>query len=525
MRGTLAALVLAALLFGAGGFLLLNAYQNGRSAVISTNQLAAKIKQDFTARNSPLFTLSPEEIRRSRAANELSEPASALPHFQKYPYAEISELFNYSKSCAQIPTLPANSELRKALVWQQFVCKNISSLPPNFFESAPYMHPAGESFVRRAVWLNVDEFKSTEWLLGHLKFAHVLENLCGPDADCQNQLPLKQLTPSASADNLRSILSGDTIAETDKYVLILNRSNQTESYANYLVYSRESWQNYLNGATLRTLPGGSQNCLLQDGQLCWAKNEVKSEKDYAKIVSLLAVGLLILASLLLFQIIRRNISQKRATQRQKFILQMLTHEIRTPATSLTLSLETLRREFDTLPFDSQNAFLRMCDQTQKLSRVIEASKQYLMSDVGANSVQLVAQRVDSINSCLESILERYENRITVTPLVSDRPANIDRYWLELCLTNLVDNALAHGQPPIEVTMRDDEENLILEVKDAGQIWTANLEELALPFKKSNNSQGLGLGLVLVRKIAGAMGGELTVSQRPTIFSLKLKDLT
>jgi hypothetical protein len=505
-------LALAAALMGTGGIVFWQDYKGSLELQNFPQSIISQLRIDFQSSHSPISTLNTEEIRQSREHKELVDPTLILPHTQKYNFKSISAIFRYAETCKNSPLQKVPEELSKIVIWHEFLCGFRKSLPLGFFESQPYMHPNGESFAQLAVDRKISPFDSIEGAQHHRKYFHVLEN----------DLIIDGI--EIQANDLKNILNGEPFFQSSRQTFISKSDNHLDSSTTYAIYSSIDWNQYLLNKPLRTTTKVTKNCILREGNVCWVKSESMTIKQKLRLVVLFLSGLILLAGTLIVQIIRRNIYQNRSREKQKFILQMLTHEIRTPATSLVLSLETLRREFDSLPPDSQEAFLRICDQTQKLTRLIEASKQYLMSDV-AGSIQFKLCPVSSLNSWLGSILEKYENEILFQPLKKDRGGNIDLYWLEICVNNLVINAISHGLSPVIVSIQYNEQSkqLSIVVQDQGKL-TQKLEEVLVPFHKSDSSSGLGLGLLLVQKIIRAMGGDLQLNPSPTTFSLILKDV-
>jgi signal transduction histidine kinase len=105
--------------------------------------------------------------------------------------------------------------------------------------------------------------------------------------------------------------------------------------------------------------------------------------------------------------------------------------------------------------------------------------------------------------------------------------------LQQVLRNLVVNAIDYGSPdlPIHVLLAGDQNDIALEVKNRGPaIETANLDQIFDPLKRGlgrvnreDAESGLGLGLFIVREIATAHGGEVTVrsGKEETVFTVRL----
>ena len=106
---------------------------------------------------------------------------------------------------------------------------------------------------------------------------------------------------------------------------------------------------------------------------------------------------------------------------------------------------------------------------------------------------------------------------------------IDPDRLVQLLGNLVGNAVRYGAPgrPVQISVNGDDD-LHLSVQNEGE--PIPLEQQALLFdamvrgQSERNAEGVGLGLFIVRAIAEAHGGEVTVqssSDAGTCFSVRL----
>jgi signal transduction histidine kinase len=95
----------------------------------------------------------------------------------------------------------------------------------------------------------------------------------------------------------------------------------------------------------------------------------------------------------------------------------------------------------------------------------------------------------------------------------DDEAPLDPGRVEQVVSNLVANALAHGEAgtPVAVTVRGEAEALWLEVASRGAtIPPHRLPTLFEPFHPSDAPGGLGLGLFIVDQVARAHGGSAAV---------------
>lgn len=85
-------------------------------------------------------------------------------------------------------------------------------------------------------------------------------------------------------------------------------------------------------------------------------------------------------------------------------------------------------------------------------------------------------------------------------------------------SNLLNNALQHGAPPVTITLSAMPDGWLTEVADAGAgIPPAEFERAIAPFVRldaARGGSGVGLGLTIAQRFAAAEGGELSLAQAP-----------
>lgn len=121
------------------------------------------------------------------------------------------------------------------------------------------------------------------------------------------------------------------------------------------------------------------------------------------------------------------------------------------------------------------------------------------------------------------------DRVIKTMLDLEEPVICDGKRIAQLLSNLLGNALTHGQAdtPVIVTATSSGGEFVLSVANNGKkIPDIALERLFQPFSRGSgkqNNQGLGLGLYITSQIAEAHGGkiEVTSTDEETVFTLRM----
>jgi two-component system, OmpR family, osmolarity sensor histidine kinase EnvZ len=88
--------------------------------------------------------------------------------------------------------------------------------------------------------------------------------------------------------------------------------------------------------------------------------------------------------------------------------------------------------------------------------------------------------------------------------------------LQRLVTNLLENAVKHGAPPVQAEVLRDGDRVVLHVTDRGA-GIVDPQRMLKPFERGDASRGkagAGLGLAVVARIVARHGGELVIDQAP-----------
>ena len=199
-------------------------------------------------------------------------------------------------------------------------------------------------------------------------------------------------------------------------------------------------------------------------------------------------------------------------ERQRLFIGGVTHEFKTPLTTVILNADTLQNAcMDEEERQTALSYIeRQCKwlerMTQKLLKLITLKQDI---ELKPSSVPQLFERVE------ESMAETLRQRDT--RLISECKLNtlsMDADLMQSVLINLVDNASKASAPGQAVTMRAYDD--VIEVSDNGiGIPESELARITEPFyvvdkSRSKKLGGSGLGLALVKEIISAHGAELEI---------------
>jgi two-component system osmolarity sensor histidine kinase EnvZ len=200
----------------------------------------------------------------------------------------------------------------------------------------------------------------------------------------------------------------------------------------------------------------------------------------------------------------RQLEQDRAV-----LLAGVSHDLRTPLARLRIGVEMAARD------DAMRA--GMVGDIEEMDRIVGQFLEFARGD------QEVALERRDPNEIVAACVERYARsgrdvRFVPAPCppVALRPTAFSRL-----VGNLLDNAVAHGAPPVEVSTAVAGGSFALDVADRGPgIPPEDVERLKQPFTRASTARtnaagvaGAGLGLAIVDRIARLHGGRFELLPR------------
>lgn len=383
------------------------------------------------------------------------------------------------------------------------------------FQEAPVVSPLGASFVKTAAgWIDAKDRKA--FMAARRDGLHALElaEVAGEPGATPEQIFLGEL----DFTGLDAFAKGVGRFVSDKRLWVLLES--TRQSVSYRVYPLESIRSALAGRGV-DVRSADRSCEFAVGKVCLLISEQRRLEARALAVGLMGLFILALGLVAVLWRSRADL-RKRFERDRQTLLETLAHELRHPVTSIRLSLEAFRGQFDRLSEGAQDEFLRMCDQTARLRRLVEMSRQYVRVDGPNGEVfSFASEPIESLNDLASEICRPYLDRIAFEPLENDRSTRLDTYWFSLCATNLIKNALMHGEKPVVARLKLDGARFAFQVLDAGPVPRASLKDLVSERPKES-ARGMGIGLSLVHRLMSGMGGRLVLNAEPKFFALELE---
>ena len=268
----------------------------------------------------------------------------------------------------------------------------------------------------------------------------------------------------------------------------------------------------------------------KDGRLVWIREEGDAVHDEAGKPLYLQGVMFDITELKLAeeQLVRSLEAEKEASARERALnemqhsfLQAVSHDLRTPLTSILGNALTLQREdIEIPPEEARDLMGRVATNARKLQRLVT---DLLDLDRITRGV-IEPNRADvDLSRLILNVLEESASNDHPVRLADHTSvvAHVDVAQVERIVENLVANAIRYTPPgtPVWVSARREDGGVLIAVEDAGPGVPSELRERIFePFRQGlevvDHSPGVGIGLSLVARFAELHGGRAWVEERP-----------
>lgn len=210
--------------------------------------------------------------------------------------------------------------------------------------------------------------------------------------------------------------------------------------------------------------------------------------------------------------------QKRLSEMQKDFIDNMTHEFKTPISTIKISAEVLKNSEELKDNDRLQRYTGILqEQNQRLNDQVE--KVLNIARVERKSFELQKEAIQ-INDLLKSIIastvlkvQQQKGQLESNLIPSLPIIKADKHHLTNVLHNLLDNAIKYSKeaPQITVTTQIQDKVILLSVADKGIGIDRSLHKKVfkkfyrVPTGNVHNVKGFGLGLFYIKNICKAHG--------------------
>jgi PAS domain S-box-containing protein len=222
-------------------------------------------------------------------------------------------------------------------------------------------------------------------------------------------------------------------------------------------------------------------------------------------------------------IVARNITQARELEvlKDDFIA-VVSHELRTPLVPIKGWAQTLLSRGERLSEEQRRTAVQsILTQAQRLEALVLNILESSRVEAGhAEALDLVDVSAVAVHVVEDLLAARPDRVIRVQPPQVPCPVRGSSVWVDRALANLVANAVKYSpdDAPVDVVVSVEAGWVSVSVTDRGPGISEEAQERIFErferLEESRKQTGTGLGLYITRRLARAMGGDVTVSSLP-----------
>jgi K+-sensing histidine kinase KdpD len=213
----------------------------------------------------------------------------------------------------------------------------------------------------------------------------------------------------------------------------------------------------------------------------------------------------------------------RATALREAFIGVISHELRTPITSIYGLARVLRQRADTLPEATRiQAIADIEEESDRLYRLVEDL--LVLSRAERGRVDIEAEPINLarlVSRIIDGEIQRRPDRQVLITAPMDLPLiEAEETYVEQVVRNLVSNAAKYSSAPtpIEVVVSAEDDSIAVRILDRGigvdEETAAGAFELFYRTREASRvAAGAGIGLFVCRQLVEAMGGEAWLRPR------------
>ncbi len=216
--------------------------------------------------------------------------------------------------------------------------------------------------------------------------------------------------------------------------------------------------------------------------------------------------------------------QKKLDQLKDDFIGLVSHELRSPMTVITGAINTALTEAERLSPEETHQLLKdAAAESESLSNLLANLLE--LSRVQAQRLVLYSEAIN-VKKIIQEAVDKIKRQYSTHTFVINLPRRLpplqaDPLRLERILYNLLENAVKYSPigGEVRVSAKPQGEQLVIGVSDQGiGISPADQEKLFASFqrleKRPSGVRGVGLGLMVCRRLVEAHGGHIWVESKP-----------
>ena len=256
-------------------------------------------------------------------------------------------------------------------------------------------------------------------------------------------------------------------------------------------------------------------------------------------VLIISVIIILVMSYIFYSSISSNLKQKKLSQIKNDFINNMTHELKTPISTISLACEALNDKNVSIKEESRDRFVGMINnENKRLSLLVDNVLKSAVWDSGDMKLNIKPTHlhpiIQKVADSFAIQIEKKGGKLELELHAEDDNSNVDEVHFSNILYNLLDNANKYSteNPEIKVITESKEDSIEVKINDNGigiskddqkkvfdkfyRVHTGNVHEV----------KGFGLGLNYVKRMIETFGGNIQLNSKKGIgtnvsFNLKL----
>jgi two-component system phosphate regulon sensor histidine kinase PhoR len=225
------------------------------------------------------------------------------------------------------------------------------------------------------------------------------------------------------------------------------------------------------------------------------------------------------------------LKQKKLSEIKNDFINNMTHEFKTPISTVSLACEALQDNEIKKNKNFVNNYIRIIqDENNRLRRQVDKVLQMATLDKNEFKLKMdpidVHEVIDKAISHINLQVEKKGGKIEKRLIADNHKIVTDEIHLTNIIYNLLDNANKYSKekPLIDVETEDHHQGILIRIKDAGigmskEVLNKIFEKFyRVPTGNLHDVKGFGLGLAYVKTMLIALGGHIKVHSTPGVGS-------
>jgi two-component system phosphate regulon sensor histidine kinase PhoR len=225
------------------------------------------------------------------------------------------------------------------------------------------------------------------------------------------------------------------------------------------------------------------------------------------------------------------IRQKRLSDIKNDFINNMTHELKTPISTISLACEALNdADMAKTPRLVENYSRMIAEENKRLAQLVENVLQSALLEKSDFKLQItsvdVHQVIERVLKSMRMHIEKRKVKIDLQLKAKRFEIEADTVHLTNVVFNLVDNALKYTpeSPEIKIETREQNGQFVLAVSDNGIGISRDQQKkifeklYRVPTGNIHNVKGFGLGLSYVKVIVGMHHGQIKLESEPDVGS-------